>query len=114
MPDFDARITSGVAVQIWTDDRANPLQSHPHRCFRGTVGVPVVISAVVGGVVGPADTALGGRLFSADLLECPAPTPTSFTAGLSSVQQFTPRVAGHYMIALRRTSGGAMRFPVEV
>lgn len=111
MPDFDARPTAGVTVATWTDPRANPLPSRPHRHFRGTTGTPIVVTAEVGGVWGPDDAALFGRQFAGRIDQCPgAPPAISSTAGRSSVQQFTPTEHGHYAFVISRRSGGAMVF----
>jgi hypothetical protein len=112
MPDFGARPTSGVTVETWTDPRANPLPSRPSRCYRGTIGTPIVVTAEDG----PLDSALSGRLFSARIDQSPiTPSPAiSSPSGRSSVQQFTPTARGHYCLVLSRQYGGALIFHFDV
>jgi len=116
MPNFDARPVSGVTVRPWNDHRANPLPAHPHLAFYGTVGVPICVSATVNGAEGPADSALDGELFTAQIMESPGPLAVVTTAdpGYSSTQRFTPRNAGHHSILFARSGGGAMAFMFEV
>jgi len=122
MPNFDVRFT-GAALVRWADPptedlptRINPAPNHPLVRRRGTVGVQVTISAVVGGVVGPLDAALDDELFVGWFLEYPTQDPPAVTvpAGQSSVRRFTPSRAGHYTYILRRRGGGGTIVHVDV
>jgi hypothetical protein len=86
------------------------------KMFRATVGVEVEITASVGGVAGPADSALGGRLFYAWEVESPqaGPVVITWTAGTTSVQRFTPLAEGHYAIGIARDAGGAVILHLDV
>ncbi len=121
MPDFTARFTAGVQLTPWDDHagsgvpRTNPIPARPHRYYRAQIGVQVEIKATVGGVEGPLDGALGGRLFSSDFAEYPGPpiVPAG-VAGQSSVQRFTPQHLGHYLWVMRRATGGAFAMHMDV
>ncbi|HZL96815.1 MAG TPA: hypothetical protein VFB99_24380 [Vicinamibacterales bacterium] len=131
MPDFTARPTAGFTVEIWEDaefndpdppaglypSRINPLPGAPHRYYRVITGSLVTIKATVGGVEGPLDAALGGRLFTSSFGEWPIwPTgglpAISSPAGQTSVATFTPLVGGHLLFTMRRTDGGAVLIPL--
>lgn len=131
MPDFTARVFSGATLELWQDparpagtqggsdpgapSRVNPLPDAPHRRYVATLGAPVVVRATVGGVEGPLDSALGGRLFTAWWVEQAGPAigPVG-TASKSSEQTFTPQAEGHYTLGLERDQGGAIFLPVDV
>jgi len=123
MPDFEARFTAGTTVQPWVDpplddtpSRINPEPEHPMLYRQAGTGETVTISAVVGGVVGPLDSALDGRLFYGWMIECPTPTavpPVSSPPGQSSVVSFVPETAGHYTYMLRRWGGGGIILHVD-
>lgn len=123
MPDFDLQITAGAAATgTWTDPVDGDLQSRvnfkenaPQRYFVGTVGTEIEISAIVDGTTGPADGALGGRLFTTWFVECPSP-PRVLThdASESSVQRFTPDQEGHYTVGFERPDGGIMHVHIDV
>lgn len=116
MADFTVVATSGLIVSDWLDPPSpsgapSRLNARPGQAFKryvGQLGVPVVLSAVVGGVAGPADAALGGRLFTASAIEAPAMpfVGISSPAGFSSVIQILAHQAGHYAIRIRRPDGG--------
>ena len=96
--------------------RLNPRAEHQHRRHEGDLGVQVEVSARVAGVLAPLDAALGGELFTAFFAEAPvfpAPALTS-PAGQSSVQRFTPIVAGHYTLRLVREGHGSLFVHVDV
>jgi hypothetical protein len=123
MADFGAVFTSGVTVQPWLDpglgdrpDRLNPRAEHQHRRHVGEPGVEVELSARVAGVLAPLDAALGGQLFLAFLAESPVfpPPPVSSPAGQSSVQRFTPLVAGHYTLRIVREAHGSLFVHVDI
>lgn len=123
MADFRAEFTAGTIVVPWDDPalgarpgRLNPRAEHPHRRVEGDVGVQIAVSARVGGVLAPLDAALGGELFSAFFAEAPVfPAPAlSSPAGQSSVQRFTPAVAGHYTLRLLRENHGSLFVHVDV
>jgi hypothetical protein len=88
--------------------RLNPLVGHPEKRYAVTVNVECEIRAVVGGVEAPLDSALDGRLFFPGNVEYPQAPPLHFSnsAGQTSVQRFTPRHVGHYLIYIRRPGGG--------
>jgi len=122
MPDFTARFTDGVQVLDWEDpasstqpSRINPVAGLPHRRYQGQVGTPIEFACTVGGVEAPADGALGGRLFSVWFLEAPAGEPMISTiGGKTSNQEFTPILPGHYLLGIRRVSGGAVFMHLDV
>lgn len=122
MPDFGATFTAGVTGTTWEDPasggkptRINPRPGLPHRRRVGSVGVQLTVTAVVAGVSAPLDAALGGRLFTGTLAETPgALPPVTSPGGQSSVQRFTPTVAGHYTFVMRRQDGGGQWLHVDV
>lgn len=123
MADFRAEFTSGTTVVPWDDPasgarpgRLNPRPEHPHLRHRGNVGVQVQVSARIAGVLAPLDAALGGELFTAFLAEAPVfPLPAvSNPGGQSSVQRFTPLVAGHYTLRLVREGHGSVFVHVDI
>ncbi len=110
----EPRVVASAAT--WNDPafggqppRINPTLDHPHMHWVGTTGW-LQLSAMVGGVDGPLDTALGGRLFSWRPLEWPGATePWLFQdSGCSSVADVNCNVVGHYAIQARRSGGGAV------
>jgi heme A synthase len=112
--DFDVQI-SGAELREWGDpsregyvSRVNARDGHPMRRWVAQVDVPVTITGIVGGVVGPLDASLAGRLFRAASTETPDSIPAVFTSlsGSSSVQSFNPSRVGHYLVYLRRAGGG--------
>lgn len=123
MADFTVVPTSGVTVVDWLDpgssqpSRLNSKPGFPQKRYVGKRGVPVVLRAVVGGVVGPADASLGGRLFVAWPLEAPV-MPfgglVPHTAGYSSIVQLITSTVGHYTIGFRRPSGGIEHVHVDI
>lgn len=140
--DFTVAFTAGVTNTTWLDPLLPPnpefgepghnpalpvgpgtpsrLNAHvgfPHRRYVGAVGAQIEITATVGGVAGPLDAALGGRLFTLVwAVEHPQPGPVGFThpAGQSSVQHFTPTTAGHYTIGIERAGGGKVFMHLDV
>lgn len=124
MPDFEARFTIGTTLETWEDpplgstpSRINPEPEHPLNYRRALLATTIEIRAVVGGVVGPLDSALGGRLFYGWMIECPTPDavpPVSSPAGQSSVVSFYPIAAGHYAYMIRRQGGGGIILHVDV
>jgi hypothetical protein len=77
--------------------------------------VAVTIRATVAGVLGPLDAALAGRLFLWMNVESPGAAPLiTSPVGQSSVASFTPSVAGHYCLALRRDGGGGIFLHLDV
>jgi hypothetical protein len=133
MPDFDLHVYAnpnlGYAGADWLDPRAvdgggqptgapsrlNPRNGHPEKRYEVAVDEMCEIRAVVDGVEAPPDSALGGRLFFPGNVEYPPPPPMDpaypplhFTseAGRTSVQYFTPRAPGHYLLYIRRPAGG--------
>lgn len=123
MADFSARFTGGVTLESWQDppsgvtlpSRINPSPLHPLKYRRGIVGEQIELRATVGGTEGPADGALGGRLFLCWFAEHPTPRPSiSHPPGTTSVRRFTPTVPGHYTIVFRRQRGGGVILHVDV
>ena len=124
MPNFDARFTSSGSRQVWTDaetltkpSRLNNDERRPHTYRECIVALPATVSAIVDGVVGPLDAALGGDLFTAWFGEYPtagAPPALSSPVGQSSVVSFTPAHAGHHLLGLHRTDGGRLLVPFIV
>lgn len=122
MPDFAANVTAGVSPEAWVDpglgavpSRINFDAEHPQQILVATVGSPVTVTATVGGVAGPLDAVLGGRLFALSMAEKPtvAPVPITSPVGQSSVATFTPPLAGHYSFVLRRELGGGIWFHLD-
>lgn len=113
MPDFDIRMASGIEVHIYGDEpnnRLNPMPGFPPRRFEGKVGVEIVLHVIYEGVEAPPDTALPG-VFSSDMGEWPMPAGPPVTVGVTSystIQRFTPNVAGHYVWNIRRRFGGCL------
>ena len=132
MPDFSVDHTVGFTVADWTDPpawlptRLNPLAGLPHRRYTlsGAAVATVELRCVVGGVTGPADAALGGRLFTWAWAErlCPppypAPPPLTTVAGSSSILKLTGHPflgrPGHYLLRCLRPQGGGILLPFEV
>ncbi len=123
MADFTLKLTHGANWVDWLDptgpngepSRLNPHVGAPHRILVGTVGALVIVKAVVGGVDGPADGALGGRLFTAWFVQMPVPPGAlDGIAGFSSVQTFTPAFPGHYVVGFYRPAGGIVHLLVDV
>ena len=123
--DFTCAFSSGVTQTTWLDplrpsdsmpSRLNPHVGRPHLRWMGEVGAEVEITATVGGVAGEVDANLGGRLFTAWLIESPAPGPLPWTSagGVSSIQAFTPPTIGHYSIGFARASGGTVILHLDV
>lgn len=116
MADFTVIAASGLSVVDWVDppssagapSRLNSRPGYAQKRYRGALGVPVVLQAVVGGVAAPLDAALGGRLFTSFVVEAPAPPFTGIVSplGQSSVQIVTASVPGHYTIGIARPNGG--------
>lgn len=123
MADFTLQV-SGTSLSNWTDpasgglpSRLNSRAGNAQKMRIGTHGVQLVLRAVVNGVVAPLDAALGGRLFTAWLVEAPAlalPGTPVGDAAQSSVQRYTPPVAGHYTIGVERNGGGIELVHIEV
>jgi hypothetical protein len=121
--DFTVRVTSGVIVSDWLDpatsarpSRLNARAGRPMKRYVATVGVPVVLQAVVGGVVGPADAALGGRLFVAAVTEAPNAPAAKLESplGYSSRVTFTADRVGHHTVRIRRPDGGNEHIQLDV
>lgn len=138
MPDFRLIPTlSGSLVrwEPWNDpeldsasafvpSRLNARPDVPHSFLRVSRGTTLEILAEVGGVLGPLDAALGGRLFTWSWVDHPdlglaSPIPFTLTAGQSSRVQIPsnaigPEPQGHYAIMATRTDGGAQIVPFEL
>jgi hypothetical protein len=118
MSDFSARLTSGVTPVTWLDpatvtapSRINPRAGIPH-IYLEQSSPTIIAKATVAGVEGPADTALGGRLFKWSWAELPsgwAPPALVSSAGHSAEVSITPNPAfyGHCVLLCWRKGGGA-------
>lgn len=124
MANFTARFTDGATIAQWDDPafggvptRQNAFEEHPHLRFVAAVGVEVEVSATIiaTGIEGPADAALGGRLFTLSFAELPGISPPSIsqTPAVSSVQRFTPPAAGHYTLKMKRLERGAVYLHID-
>jgi hypothetical protein len=84
--------------------------------YVAAINVPVVLQAVVGGVLGPADGALGGRLFAAAVTEAPNFPAAALwqPVGFSSRVTFVTDRVGHYTIRIRRPDGGNEHIQLDV
>lgn len=123
MPNFAATFSDGATLARWTDppseeqpSRINPAANHPFLRRRADAGELVEVSAVVGGVTGPLDAALGGELFVGWFAEYPSASPptVAVVAGQTSVRRFTPTAVGHYTYVLRRVRGGCVILHLDV
>lgn len=126
MADFRIRFSDGITLEPWEDpalgekpSRLNAQPAHSHTREVGSVGTPVEVTATVRGVGdAPLDSALtDGKLFSALMIEWPGAGPApafSGAAGQSSVQTFTPTLAGHYTLIVQRTEHGGIYAHVDV
>jgi hypothetical protein len=128
--DFTASPTAGLVLQQWQDperppgtlggtdpgapSRINPIDGYPHTKRVGVVGTEIELTASVGGVAGPMDAALGGRLFTRWFVETPCVHGFTSPAGQSSVVRFTPWVAGHYCVGVGRVNGGTVLVHFDV
>lgn len=127
MADFELRVVPGAGdggpmLRKWVDPaaadgRPSRIRPHPGReqlYWWMRMGSSCIVKAVVGGVEGPADSALGGRLFYPFLAEGFGPPIFTTTAGVSSVVRFTPTNPGHHVIGLRRPQGGGYLLHLDV
>ena len=124
MPNFDAVFTASGSRQVWTDaatltkpSRLNNDERRPHTYRRCITSLPATVSAIVDGVVGPLDAALGGDLFEWWFGEYPTagpPPATSSPGGQTSVVSFTPAHLGFYLLVASRTDGGRLLVPFIV
>lgn len=123
MPDFSVQLL-GTSVAVWDDpatadapSRLNPEPAHLQTYARAALPRRLTLSAVVGGVVGPLDAALGGRLFQVAWAEWSGPFPPHIvqTAGRSSVATIDlgERHVGHFVLVFRRPGGGAIAVPFD-
>lgn len=115
----DQRAT--VEIVDWRDpaagtkpSRTNPFSGIPHKRAKASLGWLQIV-AVVNGVQGPLDSALGGRLFQCYVIEHPTAyqPPVLQDSGYSSVADVRLDAAGHYTIVFRRTGGGAFVIHVD-
>ncbi len=122
MADFDVRFSSGVSTSPWLDpedtgkpSRVNPKDGYTMKRAVGTVGVPVEMTARIDSGEAPLDSELDDRLFFVILVECPGPRPPMIPAlAQTSVQTFTPLLAGHYHVRWRRPDGGIWHLHVDI
>jgi len=123
VPNFDLSVISGATPTVNDDERLNARGLGRHLYYR--VAKPtspalatVVLRAVVGGVVGPLDGALGGELFAASRVAWSGSFPFAFaqTSGQSSevTLRFAHNMGGHQELVLRRPNGGAIVVSFEV
>jgi hypothetical protein len=94
--------------------RINPLPGLAPLRARVPVNTQVTLTCTVGGVAGPMDAALGGRLFTGFCLEhsSAARPPMTHPVNQTSVQRFTPTEKGHYTVEVVRD--GKMAVVVHV
>jgi len=114
-----------ITTKVWTDGtsvppRINPTLRAPHFFLLATIptgGTGIIhLEATIGGVVLP-DSGLGGDLFSVNALETPdgvPPLTAPLAVGWSSIQSVRLEAEGHYTIEMRRPSGGAIIFHIDV
>jgi hypothetical protein len=128
VPDFNVRLSSAsmLTAPAWSDpatpsapSRLNPRATYPHRYLRIAGDGLAVFEAQVGGVWGPLDAALGGRLFLASWVQWSGdwPAPIVQPAGHSAraeVMISTVHNAGYHQILFWRPSGGAIALPFNV
>lgn len=116
MADFEVHVASGATLTPWLDpgtgsqpSRVRPHPGLPQLYWQARVGLLVELRAKVAGVEAPLDAALAGRLFAACMVESPWGSVSLVSpVGRSSVQRFTPVVAGHHTIRIRRHNGGVV------
>jgi hypothetical protein len=128
MPNFDLRLAVGASLAQWHDpdpapntagsmpSRLRPHAGQPFLRWLGKVGILIELRAIVAGVEAPLDGVLGGNLFTGFLAEQPYGGPQGLTqpAGQTSRVRFTPLTAGHYLVGVRRTNGGAILLHLDV
>jgi hypothetical protein len=130
MADFELVPTIGLDLQVWIDPafgstptRINPLASQPHRYWRALdTNVTIEVRAVIGGVAGPADATLGGRLFLWHFAEGGTkmgfPVPIINPPGFTSIAQLilTPfgGSPGQQVLVASRSLGGNVGLPFIV
>lgn len=126
MPNFDIAVAGGT-VEIWEDEpgvgpggneqpsRINPRKGLWLRRLVHPVGT-LHAEAVVGGVQGPLDAALGGKLFLWDVIEYPTPWHPGMitTPGQTSVIDIECPLPGHYTFQAYRENGGSVIVHVDV
>lgn len=120
MADFDLILTgSGITSAVWSDpasadtpSRLNVDPAHPPLYKRIVVPRTVTVSAIVGGVVAPPDSSLGGRLFEVHWVEWSGfgMPVLNFTPGSSSTVDVVLGTGhvGHFLLAFMRPGGGGM------
>ncbi len=128
MADFELRVLPGAGeagplLRRWVDppsatgapSRIRPRAGREQLYWWAKVGVPIVLKATVGGVEGPLDSALGGRLFHPFLVEGFGPPLFIAAAGLTSCITWQPMNGGHHVVGVRRDQGGAylVHFDIE-
>lgn len=125
MPNFTARLFSGGTVTVWSDpatatapSRLNPNPARLHTYLRVAPSTSISVRATVGGVEGPLDGALGGKLFTAWWAHWSGPFPPAIVqpAGQTSVANVTFGAThlGHFILFLGRDGGGAVGIPFDV
>jgi hypothetical protein len=122
MADFDLRVSAGVESRRWVDpvgpdgqpSRIRPHLGHDQLYFLGRVAIGIRFLMTVDAVEMPADSTLGGRLFTAYLAEGFGPPALSAAAGWSSSILWTPANPGHHVIGIRRPQGGAILVPFDI
>lgn len=124
---YSADTRSTAVVQSWLDpagtgpggssqpSRINARSGLPLRRYVATTGY-LQLAAVVGGVQGPPDSALGGNLFLWDVIEAPVayPVPILQDFGYTSIADVRLDVAGHYTIQALHAGGGSVLVHVDV
>ena len=123
MAEFTVQVASGVTVERWTDpasstgkpSRVAPHPGKPQLYYRAKQSDTIVLKAVLGGVVAPADATLSGRLFAPFLTEGFGPPLFASPVGYSSIIAWNPVNPGHHVVGIRRPQGGAVlvHFDIE-
>ncbi|HET9932987.1 MAG TPA: hypothetical protein VFQ35_19925 [Polyangiaceae bacterium] len=87
--------------------RVTAIQGRQRFAWQATVNRPFQVWCQPdGGVAGCPDSALGGRLFDAWFAESPElPLGPNYSVGYTSRLYYTPHLAGHYVLVVRRNDG---------
>jgi hypothetical protein len=103
-------VTLGLALP--RPSRFNPIPGRPLQRYIAQAGGNCYFSCLLNGQDSPVpDASLGGRLFTAWVMESPVAYPLAVTApiaGASSSQLFVPPTSGHYLLCFSRPAGGSI------
>lgn len=126
-PAVDHSVTglATITTKVWDDGtaaipRVNPTLRAPHFFLQAAIPAGgtgfIHLEATINGVVLP-DSGLGGDLFIVTAIETPdgvQPQSGASQFGWSALQFVRLEAEGHYTLELRRTSGGAIIFHIDV